>query len=239
MKHETLDQVDRDIEKMVNSAFAEKEPAANLWARINSSVDSPANASKSVSPSPFSQRMSTAVAAMLLLLSVTALLTYFVPDSPDIQQQDQIQITDSLVDEHATFIASGRGLDIYSSDKETLSRWFDSKLENALPPEPPIEPTLQLAGGRLCQIKKMRVASYAYNLDGVTISLYITKSNTQSGMQSDAPDNQNLRILKHHNYAYVSWDTEQWKYVLVADLPAGKFAEVSNLLSGHVLDRSL
>ena len=131
-----------------------------------------------------------------------------------------------LADEFATFIASERSFDISSADADTLHTWFSARL-GATPPKPPSKIDLQLAGGRLCQIQRRRVAAYMYDFNGTTISVYVTQL---PGDENPVPTAPTL-IYAHENYTFATWRRAGWQYSAVADLPPDVMAEIAQRLA--------
>lgn len=130
-------------------------------------------------------------------------------------------------------MASGRALDIASSDPRRLASWFMDKVAFN-PPAPPsaVEPP-GLIGGRLCYFFGRRVASYMYKIDGYLASLYVMP---RDGLPVPSDTSRRLAgqpatVHARGGFTHVIWSDTRLVYSLVSNAPPERLRNVAKAMA--------
>ena len=212
--------LDARIEHQVEAAFARIEPSAGLRSRVQASIEAQVTAKRRA----VRWRLAIPLAAAAVLLLVVGLHLSRIEDEPGTSSPP---LTSVLAGELATFVASGRSLDVATADPAQLREWFAARVEFT-PPAAHAETGLRLTGGRLCHIGGQRVVAYMYDLDGEVVSLYVLQSSPPAirgnavAVSTDAT---------HPGYAHASWLRNGLRYALVARLGKARLAAVAKRLA--------
>jgi len=208
-----------DLEQALKENAATWIPPENLWSRIQSSVSQQKSTQQS-SPKFYNSRYSWMAAAMMLL---TISLLF----SMDIIRKDASKQTDPvaavLVNEFHTFVISRRNLDFVDNQPAAIREWFGSKVDFRAP-KPIQVKSMQLAGGRLCNMLNQRIASYMYRSNGAWVSLYIMKSEPVDIDQSYGTET----VVQ--GYGYIGWEINGLHYSLVGDIDVDRLRQFANEL---------
>ncbi len=154
-----------------------------LWARITVALDAETQqktAARAVEPTGKKQKQSRilvfgAVAAVMFIAIFT-----FSPQQSGNSQITPLTVTESIND-FLTFRASGRELDINSSEPQELRRWLVKRLYFEAPLSVAMPAGFKLAGVRLCSFLNRRPAAFVYHMDDKAVSLYVM---TETGLDS-------------------------------------------------------
>lgn len=195
-----------DIEQAIKDHASNWILPDDLWARIQTSA-SELKASRKPSPKVYSSRFSW-MAAALILLTISLFSVNM------IRQDEQAfinPVASALVNEFHTFVISRRELDYIDTRPSAVRQWFGNKVDFRAP-KPVMTTSLQLAGGRLCNMLNQRVASYMYQSDGAWVSLYIMKPELAGIKQNSG------REIVVQGYGYIDWDHEGLYYSLIGDI---------------------
>jgi anti-sigma factor RsiW len=213
---ETLQQ-EQAIKQELRDTSANWHPSENLWSRISES------ASLESRESPSSRRtlgQLPRMAAALLLITVGVfgftLLTKTEQLSSDV-------VASALVNEFHTFVVSRRDLDYNDTQPVKIRQWFGNKVDFRVP-LPLKSRSLDLAGGRLCNMLDQRIASFMYRVDDAWVSLYIMRST--AGRKASGDSNEILL----RGYGYIDWENQGLHYSLVGDIPVERLRRIAEQL---------
>lgn len=229
MKQEHSNRDNMNVDKQVKSVYGSLDAPEHLWQRVRVTADARERSARARKQSRITLPYAPQLVATLCMLAV--LVAWLLPWESD-RTRPQQSLPTELASEFATFLASGRDFDVKSSNAEALQAWFSSRLEEPLPPAPPIDGAMTLAGGRLCQIRRSRVVSYVYLLDGTVVALYITRLK-ESGEVGPVPGVKRLMVSPQSEFAYSTWSQNGWRYSLIANLPNKEAADIAARFVGQ------
>lgn len=220
---------DKQIAEALKRTASQQAPDPELWQRIQAGSAQARVPAPAVRRWPWPIAMGAFAMAALLLLMV-GVSPWIGRDQPVIEQSisSAALLADALTEEFETYVASGRDLDIRSSEPDVLAAWFGQRMD-ALPPVPPIVESLPLLGGRLCDIQRRRTVAYMYAVGEVTVSLYVTPYVPMR--ESDKTLTSDHLAAASDVIAHESWLNNGWRYSIVGKLPEEDIAQVAKRLA--------
>ncbi len=206
----------RYIENMIKETSLRWTPPAALWSRIQHSAEQRAPSENAV-PRRRGLRYGWAVAAMLVLGIILFNVNLVNQDTSQFNEP----VASVLVNEFHTFVISHRNLDYVDRQPEAIRQWISGKVDFRAP-EPVKSQSMQLEGGRLCNMLNQRVASYMYRSDGAWVSLYIMQPEPAGIDQTGTAET----VVQ--GYGFIDWQRDGLYYSLVGDIDVARlrrFAE--------------
>lgn len=215
------ERADRHFSREIRSALEPVEAPPALWPRIQRDlsqmpVESTVHA--------LSRRQWLTVAAGTVAIAAAGLTA---PHLIGISGRDK-SMTASLVDDFSEFLKGPRTLDVTEPRASALHRWFLDQVD-FYPPNPPLDNTLSLQGGRLCIIHGHRVAVFAYQHADVPIALYVSAKSTSSGAGYSP------QTHADGNLAYTVWRHHGLEFVVIAPLESTALAPIAGRLARATL----
>ncbi len=192
---------------------------APLWSRISTALDTEVRvepAHRITSGKGGAGRRMFAYGAIAAAMLV-AIFTYSSINVSKIHAAP-LTVTESIND-FLTFRASGRKLDVNSSEPLKLRQWFVKRLDFEVPLSSAMPAGFQLDGARLCSFLNRRLASFMYHMGGKAASLYIM---TETGLEAtlkQVPRHHELMVFSLRGLTNVVWRSDGLLYVVVADFP--------------------
>ncbi|UCE17717.1 MAG: anti-sigma factor [Gemmatimonadota bacterium] len=144
-----------------------------------------------------------------------------------------------LVGDHMQYAEAEKPSEMVSSDADEIEIWLEGKLGYAIVVPRFEGPHMHLIGGRILDVKGMKVAYLFYQGDGRALSLYVTKVSTAELCAKDKLQLQDCRLclVKFHNcelciskfrdYNILSWEEEGVTYAMVSDLDSEHMLDVT------------
>jgi anti-sigma factor RsiW len=191
----------------------------SLWSRITVALDGETQkktAAQAVETSGKKQsRMLVfgAVAAVMFISIFT-----FSPQQNRNTQNTPLTVTESIND-FLTFRASGRELDINSSEPQELRRWLVKRLYFEAPLSVATPAGFKLVGVRLCSFLNRRPAAFVYHMDDKVVSLYVMTETGLDSILEQVPRSNELSVFSSRGLTSVVWRRDGLLYVVVADFP--------------------
>lgn len=125
----------------------------------------------------------------------------------------------ALIQDHIAGKLKEHPLDIETSDRAQLERWFAARVDfNVVIPR---LGNTELTGGRLCLISGKRVVSLCFQQDGVPVTLYIVDRTVVDVKRMNAIASVNNRPVYHADAkgcTIVLWEERGLVYSLVSDM---------------------
>jgi anti-sigma factor RsiW len=140
------------------------------------------------------------------------------------------EVIAETVDDHIRYALNpGAGLDMSTSDPESLSRWFQGRLDIGVKVPSLERAGLQLRGGRVCYLLDRRIAYLMYEKEGRRYSLFVMD---QSGVHFPrgkdlALDGHRIYLSSYKGYNLAVWEAYGLLYSLVADQPPEHLAQIA------------
>jgi len=190
-----------------------------LWSRISVALDAETQektATQAVETTGKKQsRMLVfgAVAAVMFLSIFT-----FPPQQNSNTQTTPLTVSESIND-FLTFRASGRELDINSSEPQELRRWLVKRLYFEAPLSVAMPAGFKLVGVRLCSFLNRRPAAFVYHMDDKVVSLYVMTETGLDSILERVPRSNELSVFSSRGLTSVVWRRDGLLYVVVADFP--------------------
>jgi anti-sigma factor RsiW len=139
------------------------------------------------------------------------------PDGRDLA--DRLPVIEAPIEDMATFLDSGREVDIVSSSPEAVRAWMAQRV--GFDPPPPALAGLRLVGGRLCYLLDRRLVAYSYERHGRPLTLYLVPAGglalPESGAAGEA---RGLRAI--------AWRDGELFRVLVVPLPTDQLRALAS-----------
>jgi len=164
---------------------------------------------------PFPKLVIAAVAAMVLIASVTLLVD---------RSGRERELTE-IADLHVTTLASTNPVDVVSTDKHTVKPWFAGKLPFSFNLPELQNSGFTLDGGRVVYFEHSSGAQLLFNVRKHQLSVFIFKEEPRKlafheGMESAT------RLALHME----SWSEGGLRYFIVSDAPASDVHALSELM---------
>lgn len=207
-----------NLEQALTKCASAWVPAEDLWVRIQHSACQ-LETSQYLSPKLFSSRIRW-MAAALILLTVSVFSVNMIRHD---EQSPINPVATTLVNEFHTFVISRRNLDYVDTQPAAVREWFGNKVDFRAP-KPMMTASLKLEGGRLCNMRNQRIASYMYRIDGAWVSLYIMKSDPAGINQSSG------REIIVKGYGYIDWEQDGLHYSLIGDIGIDRLRQFASEL---------
>jgi anti-sigma factor RsiW len=163
---------------------------------------------------PFPKLVIAAVAAMLLIASVTFLVD---------RSGRERELTE-IADLHVTTLASTNPVDVVSTDKHTVKPWFAGKLPFSFNLPELQNSDFTLTGGRVAYFERSSGAQLLFNLRKHQLSVFIFKEEPRELPFHEATTA--TRLALHVE----SWSEGGLRYFIVSDAPASDVHALSELL---------
>jgi anti-sigma factor RsiW len=113
-----------------------------------------------------------------------------------------------LVDQHVTMLASANPVDVVSSNKHVVKPWYQGKLPFTFnPPEPTVDSSFVLIGGRLVYAQHAPGAELVYQVRQHRLSVFIFQARDVHGAPS----------ASDHAFTVNGWQQGGLQYYVVTD----------------------
>jgi anti-sigma factor RsiW len=164
---------------------------------------------------PFPRLAMAAVAAMLLIASVTVWVNHYG------REREFTEISDL----HVTDLASANPVDVVSTDNHTVKPWFEGKLPFSFNLPELQNSAFTLTGGRVAYFDRSSGAQLLFNLRKHKISVFIFKDERREPVFY-----RGAAISARFALHMESWSEGGLRYFIVSDSPASDVQELSELL---------
>ena len=144
-----------------------------------------------------------------------------------------------LVGDHMHYAVVEKPSEMVSSDADDVETWLESKLGYAIVVPRFEGPQVRLIGGRILDVKGVKVAYLFYQEGRHALSLYVAKvSNAELCAKNKFQlqdcrlclvkfHNCELCISKYNNYNVLSWEEEGVTYAMISDLDSEHMLDVT------------
>jgi anti-sigma factor RsiW len=164
---------------------------------------------------PFPRLVMTAVAALVLVASVTVWMGY---------SGRERELTE-IADMHVTELASANPVDVVSTDRHTVKPWFAGKLPFSFNLPELQNSEFTLTGGRVTYFEHSPGAQLLFNLRKHQLSVFIFKDDA-GGLTPQIGMSTATRLSLHIE----SWHEGGLRYFIVGDAPASDVHALGELL---------
>lgn len=191
--------------------------AVALWSRVSLALDAETQTGTKAQGERFRVKSKSltlffgAVAAAMLVGVFT-----FSPLGYKPSKMTPQAVTESIND-FLTFRASGRMLDVKSSEPLALRKWLVKRLDFEIPLNSTVPAGFKLSGARLCSFLNRRMAAFVYHMDEKAAALYVM---TETGLEATLrhlPKSNELTVFSSRGLINVVWRSDGLLYVVVAD----------------------
>ncbi len=190
-----------------------------LWSRITRDIDAEDHSSGDVRATASRNKATGGIVAAGAIAAVMLAAIFAFPFT----QNDQVEITPLAVKESMndflTFKASGRNLDVDSSEPMEIRRWFVKRLDFEVPLSSAMPAGFKLAGARLCAFLNRRSAAFMYHMEGNLASVYVMPETGLDAILKLVPRNNERVVFLSRGLTNVVWRNDGLLYVVVADFP--------------------
>jgi anti-sigma factor RsiW len=169
---------------------------------------------------PSSLKARSILAVVLLLIGITGVGLYFLQKFPSGSEEDT-DFLRTVTRDYEDYLRQGLPLEVQSSDREEVIRWFRNKVNFNLLLPSFRDKNIKLLGGRLTSFQGERVAFVMYELNGNPISLAVTRAwKPKIGETAgDTPEDIDFDFYHMDGYTGVYWNYRGLVYCLVSNLP--------------------
>jgi len=197
--------------------------ATALWLRIGDTLDAEIYKDEIVRRKPGGRMFAYGALAAVVLVAMFIVS----PIHDGHSHKTPLTVTESIND-FLTFRASGRKLDVSSSQPSELRHWFVKRLDFEVPLGSAMPAGFKLEGARLCSFLNRRLAAFMYHMGEKAASLYIMAETGLDATLKQVPKNNELTVFSIRGLTNVIWRNDGLLYIVVADFPeieAVKFAQ--------------
>ncbi len=190
-----------------------------LWSRVSAAIDAESRRDAATKTTASRGRTGGRMAVLGSVAAVVMVAIFsfaFIGDSD--KHKTPLTVAESIND-FLTFKASGRELDVNSSEPQELRRWFVKRLDFEVPLSMAMPAGFTLDGARLCAFLNRRLASFMYHMGEKAVSLYVMTENGLDTILKRVPKDNELSVFLSRGLTNVVWRSDGLVYVVVADFP--------------------
>ncbi|HWP49138.1 MAG TPA: zf-HC2 domain-containing protein [Candidatus Limnocylindrales bacterium] len=160
------------------------------------------------------------LAGVLLLAGIIGIGLYFLQKFPS-GSGENTDFLRAVTRDYEDYLRQELPLEIQSSDREEVIRWFKNKINFNLLLPSFRDKNIKLLGGRLTGFQGERVALIIYELNGNPISLAVTKAWRPKIEETarNTPEDIDFDFYQVDGYTGIYWNYRGLVYCLVSDLP--------------------
>ena len=144
-----------------------------------------------------------------------------------------------LVGDHMQYAVVEKPSEMVSSDADEVETWLEGKLGYAIAVPRFERPHMHLIGGRLLDVRGIKIAYLFYQEGGHALSLYVAKVSSGEFCAKDKFQLQDCRLClvrfqncelcmsKYKNFNILAWEEGGVAYAMVSDLQSDQMLDVT------------
>jgi anti-sigma factor RsiW len=163
-----------------------------------------------------------AVAALLLLVSVSELFVLRTIQGPETATAEHATLVTEVFDQHVATLADNQPLQVISTDRHTVKPWFQGKLPFSfnLPQNLPSDTTLD--GANLTYLHNQPVAQLLFSIGKHRVSVFLRQTHGETNAHEFTAERSGFHVME--------FSTNDLNVLAVSDVDEGRLGELANLI---------